>query len=604
MPRTGTTVATADDPETEALLRSIFRERRLTILFQPIVAMRAQGVHGYEALARGPEDTGLHAPLPLFEAARRAGWLMQLELLCREMAIEQFGRLGLPGKLFLNVSPEALLEPDFPKGQTRQFLQGSGLPPEQVVIELTEHYPIEDFDLMRDAVAHYRAMGFAIAIDDLGSGYAGLRQWSELRPDYVKIDRHFIQDIPSYPGKRQFIHSIGEIAQSMDCRVIAEGVETREELEVVSHLGILLAQGYHFARPQTTPPQTMSEDRFGPECSQDPLWHLTEMVGTLVRERPAIAPDTPLDEVVELFHHAPDLVTLPVVDGVRPVGVVQRSELMNLYTSRFGRELHGRKPIAASMKADPLLVSQNTPVEKLSQRITDGDQVVTVDDDFIITDADGAYLGMGTLVDLLKKITELQVRNARYANPLTQLPGNVPIDEHMDQLLAAGERFVVAYCDLDNFKPFNDTYGYARGDEVIRWLGRLLAEHTVEGRDFIGHVGGDDFILILRGPDWEAQCNRLLAQFAADAPHFYDQEDCGNGGIHAHDRRGRAVFYPFLSLSIGAVPAGPRRFHSHYEVASLASEVKGQAKRRDGNHLFIDRRGEPNTTPRAPGIPS
>jgi EAL domain-containing protein (putative c-di-GMP-specific phosphodiesterase class I)/GGDEF domain-containing protein len=603
MNRTAPATRSTDDPDSHALLRSIFAERRLTILFQPILAMCAQGVHGYEALARGPEDTGLHAPIPLFEAARRAGWLMQLELLCREMAIEQFGRLSLPGKLFLNVSPEALLEPDFPKGQTRQFLERSGLSPEHVVIELTEHYPIEDFALMREAVAHYRDMGFAIAIDDLGSGYAGLRQWSELRPDYVKIDRHFIQDIPAYPGKRQFIHSIGEIAQSMNCRVIAEGVENQEELEVIRHLGVLLAQGYHFARPQTVPPQTMPEERFGRDCSRAPHWHLTESVGTLIRDRPAIDPRTPMDEVVELFHHAPDLVTLPVVDNTRPMGVVQRSDLMNLYTSRFGRELHGRKPIAAFMKGAPLMVSQDTPVEKLSRRITEGDQVTTVDDDFIITDEDGAYQGMGTLVDLLKKITELQVRNARYANPLTQLPGNVPIDERIDQLLAGGEGFVVAYCDLDNFKPFNDTYGYARGDEVIRWLGRLLGEHTSEGRDFIGHVGGDDFILILRGPQWQDQCQAILEQFETEAPRFYDTDAREDGGIRAQDRRGRSLFYPFLSLSIGAVPAAPQRFNSHYEVASLASEVKGQAKRLEGNALFVDRRGGDEWY-RASGIPS
>ncbi|MFA9460150.1 GGDEF domain-containing protein [Thiohalorhabdus methylotrophus] len=576
-----------------ALLEDTLRNRHVAILLQPIVSICEQEVYGYEALARGPEDTILHAPMALFEAARQNGRMLELELLCRELAIAQFGRLGLPGKLFLNVNPEALLEPGFRGGRTREFLERAGTDPGQVVIELTEHYPIQDFDLMREAVTHYRDMGFAIAIDDLGSGYAGLRQWSELRPDYVKIDRHFIQDLPSYPGKRQFVHSIGELAKSLECRVIAEGVETLEELEVVRHLGVSFGQGYHFARPHTAPPRAIPRGSFGSECQCSPFWHLTDSVGTLLQERPPLDPRSALDQVVDLFHHAPDLVTLPVVDGHEPLGIVRRYELMNLYTSRFGRELHGRKPISAFMRSEPLIVSRDTPVEMLSRRITEGDQVTTVDDDFIITDEEGRYLGMGTVVELLKKITELQIRNARYANPLTQLPGNVPIDEHIDRLLAGGEQFVVAYCDLDNFKPFNDTYGYARGDEVLRWLGRLLVEHTVEGRDFVGHVGGDDFILILRSGDWQAQCRTLLSRFEENAPAFYDEEARERGGIAAKDRRGQDVFYGFISLSIGAVPAGPERFHSHYEVASLTTEVKAQAKKKPGCSLFVDRRGTP-----------
>jgi EAL domain-containing protein (putative c-di-GMP-specific phosphodiesterase class I)/GGDEF domain-containing protein len=593
-----------DPPDASAeRLADIIHRRRLSVLFQPIVTLRNQGVYGYEALVRGPEEGPLHAPVPLFEAARRHQRLAELELLCRELAIRQFGRLGLSGRLFLNVTPEVLLDPAFRSGQTVDFLGQVGIAPGQVVIELTEHYPIKDFLLMREAVAHYRDMGFAIAIDDLGSGYAGLRQWSELRPDFVKIDRHFIQDLPSYPGKRQFVHSIGEIAHTLGCRVVAEGVETRGELEVVRHLGINLAQGYHFARPATAPSTSLPPERFADEAPCTAGWHLTEQVGSLVRERPTVAPHMCLDEVVELLQRAPDQVILPVVDHGRPLGVIRRYELMNLYTGRFGRELYGRRPVSAFMRGEPVIVSSDTPVDQLSRRLTEGKQVATVDDDFIVVDPEGAYLGMGTLIDLLEKITELQVRNARYANPLTQLPGNVPIDEHIDRLLAAGEWFVTVYCDLDNFKPFNDTYGYARGDEVIRWLGRLLAEHTVDGRDFLGHVGGDDFILILRGSDWRDQCRAALDGFTA-ARRFYDADARDRGGIRARDRRGQATFYPFLSLSMGAVPAPPGRFHSHYEVASLATELKAEAKRHPGNHLAMDRRQAAGAAAPAPQLPA
>lgn len=575
-----------------ACLDDILANRRVSVLFQPIVALCEHAVYGYEALARGPEDSPLHAPLPLFQAAERQQRLAELELLARERAIERFGRQGLSGKLFLNVSPQVLLDPGFRSGRTLDFLEGAGMGPKQVVIEITEHHPIEDFQLMRDAVAHYREMGFAIAIDDLGAGYAGLRQWSELSPDFVKIDRHFIQDLPGSPDKRQFVQSIGEIARGLGCRVVAEGVETPEELQVVCHLGIHLAQGYHFARPTATPNHDPASEPLAgaPDCS-DGESH-TKKAAALTRERPSLSPRASLAEAVEWLQDAPDLATVAVVDGRRPVGLVHRHELMSLCATRFGRDLYGHRLLSSLMHQAPVIVASDTPVETLSRQITEDRHPTNRQEDFIVVDGEGSYLGMGTLMDLLQTITELQVRNARHANPLTGLPGNIPIEEHLDRLLAAEEWFVAVYCDLDHFKPFNDTYGYARGDEVLRWLGRLIGKHIAAERDFLGHVGGDDFILVLHGPQWRSQCQAILADLAA-VRDFYDPDARDRGGIHSHDRRGQAAFYPFLSLSMGAVPVPAGRFRSHAEVASRATELKAFAKRHTGSYLAVDQRGAP-----------
>ena len=187
----------------------------------------------------------------------------------------------------------------------------------------------------------------------------------------------------------------------------------------------------------------------------------------------------------------------------------------------------------------------------------------------------GRYLGVGSVMDLLRRITELQVRNARYANPLTQLPGNVPIYDFIDDLLGQGSDFWIAYCDLDHFKPFNDVYGYSQGDEVIKTVAALLLEHMDDRLDFVGHIGGDDFIIILRGADWEARCRAVLA------------------GKGIEDRAGNATFFPLLSLSIGVAHPDPERCYSHHDVAALASEAKHQAKREPGNSLYRDRRQGP-----------
>lgn len=152
-------------------LSTLIENRRLDSYFQPIVALRSDRIIGYEALVRGPAGSPLHQPGALFDVAGRCGKLMELELLTREIHIENFARLNLPAKLFLNICPISLMERKYPRGYTRRFLEHHGLSPEQIVIELTEHSPIDDYDLFREALSHYRQMGFSIAIDDLGAGF-------------------------------------------------------------------------------------------------------------------------------------------------------------------------------------------------------------------------------------------------------------------------------------------------------------------------------------------------------------------------------------------------------------------------------------------------
>ena len=163
-------------------LNQIIAAEELHVLFQPIVDANQQAIYGYEALIRGPKTSPLHSPLRLFDVATQAGLLVELDLLCRRLAIRRFAELELPGLLFLNVMPLTIVERDFREGLTLSFIQESGLPPERVVIELTEHVPIHDYELMRQAVDHYRDMGF---LPEALVNYMGLMGWS--MPDEAQI---------------------------------------------------------------------------------------------------------------------------------------------------------------------------------------------------------------------------------------------------------------------------------------------------------------------------------------------------------------------------------------------------------------------------------
>ncbi|MEO8418883.1 MAG: EAL domain-containing protein, partial [Methylophilaceae bacterium] len=202
-------------------LHEVIQQRQLTALFQPIVDINNVSILGHEGLIRGPIHSRLHLPLTLFEEARLYQVSVEVEHLSRQIVLESFARLGSPYKLFLNVSPGCLMQPNSGKGSTLAYIHKLGLDPHNVIIELTESSPTFDYNLLRQATEHYRSMGFEIAMDDLGEGFSSLRLWSELRPDYVKIDKHFIQGINTDRIKLEFVRSIQQIAQNSGSKVIA-----------------------------------------------------------------------------------------------------------------------------------------------------------------------------------------------------------------------------------------------------------------------------------------------------------------------------------------------------------------------------------------------
>ncbi len=562
-------------------LSAILAQRSIHSLFQPIICLSERRVLGYEALSRGPSNSPLHSPLNLFAIARQAGRLSELEVLCRKNACRRFSELGLEGKLFLNVSPESLLEPHHPSGRTLEMLEQVGLHPSQVVIELTEQTPTEDFQLLFNALHHYRDMGFSIALDDLGAGYSSLRLWSELRPDYVKIDRHFIDGIHQDPLKREFVGSILQIARASRAQVIAEGIELAEELTVLAEMGVDLLQGYLLGRPQEFPPR----DAQGllPQRQQDALVvgeESTDLVALLIAQ-PAVALDTPTQQVLEAFRRQANLNSLAVLDAHgQPRGIVHRHSLADVL-------LFARKPISRLMSEDFLAVERSQSLQQVSRLLTSRARQ-RIEEDFIITQG-GRYQGLGRVIDVLKLITEQKIQQARYANPLTLLPGNVPIQQCLARLLEQQRAAAVCYVDIDSFKPFNDIYGYARGDEVLLCLAQCLSDCVDPNQDFVGHIGGDDFMLVLGTPDWRPRLEHLIERFLGECKRFYRNEHLQAGCFIAHNRQGQRETFALLSLSIGVVWLRPERCEGldAAQLADLASQAKRQAKDTAGPSLSL-----------------
>ncbi|MFM9384991.1 bifunctional diguanylate cyclase/phosphodiesterase [Pseudomonas sp. UV AK001] len=569
-------------------LSSILTQSGLHSLFQPIICLSERRILGYEALTRGPSNSPLHSPIALFAVARQAGRLSELEIACRQSACRRFNEQQLPGKLFLNVSPESLLEAAHQPGRTLQLLQDFGIPPSQVVIELTEQTPIDDFQLLQTALHHYRAMGFSIALDDLGAGYSSLRLWSELRPDYVKIDRHFIDGIHQDALKREFVGSILQIAKASRAQVIAEGIELPEELAVLTEMGVDLVQGYLLGRPQEHPPRDARALMPKHDSSAVALNDEGSDLSALLNDQPAVNRDTPTATVLEAFRRQANLNSLAVLDEQgQPCGIVHRHSLSDALLKPFATDLFARKPISRLMNDDFLAVEMSQSLQQVSRLITSRARQ-RIEEDFIIT-LNGSYLGLGRVIDVLKLITELKIQQARYANPLTLLPGNVPIQQCLTRLLQQGRESVICYVDIDSFKPFNDIYGYGRGDEVLLCLAQCLNERVDPSRDFVGHIGGDDFLLVLGPEDWRKRLNQLLDDFQSQCRRFYRPEHLEAGCFVAPNRQGIRQEFPLLSLSIGVVHLHPEACAQldASQLAEMASQAKHHAKNAPGYSLHV-----------------
>lgn len=583
------------DDEMYAHLCEILERSQLSALFQPIVNLRNGEIKGYEGLIRGPSDSPLHSPQSLFKSAAQYQLGVRLEYLCRRVVLEKFAELKLEGQLFLNVSPECLIHGSVRHGETLQYMKEIGISPTRVIIELTEGQPTFDYDVLRKASMHYRNMGFQIAMDDLGEGFSGLRLWSELRPEFVKIDMHFIQGINHDPLKLQFVRSIHEIAGKSGCQVIAEGIETQAELLVIRDLNIAFGQGYHLARPNAKPATVLPAEvilALKPASVQRPASrhsHTTPVALSLMRQASAVRPDTLNEIVYEKFIAAPELQAMPVVENDRPVGMISRFMLIDRFARPYQRELYGKKPCAELMDPAPLVVDVSTTIRELGA-IMIGAEHHHLANGFIITEND-LYLGIGTGHDLMRAITDMQLSAARHANPLTQLPGNILIDAQIEQLLSSKTTFYVCYCDMNYFKPFNDVYGFHKGDELIRMTGDLLGRFCDPIHDFIGHLGGDDFIILFQSPDWEERCQTILAVFSEYVAEFFSPEDRECGGYFTEDRQGKRIFHPLTTLSLGVVEVRPETYATVHQIAAAAAESKKQAKKMFGNALFVERRG-------------
>jgi EAL domain-containing protein (putative c-di-GMP-specific phosphodiesterase class I) len=231
------------------VLRSIIDEGRIFPVFQPIFDLSTRDAVGFEALSWGPLGSGFEDGESLFSFAERADLLLPLERVCRRRILEEASPIRNGQLLFINLSPAAASDREFLDGAFEVLVRQMQFEPSRIVLEITERTYALHHDLFKDVVAELRREGFRIAVDDMGTGYASFSSLAEIEPDYLKFDSVFVHEIHRHKIKRDLLDAMLSFARKTDTEVIAEGIETLDELDTLIELGVPLGQGFLLARP-------------------------------------------------------------------------------------------------------------------------------------------------------------------------------------------------------------------------------------------------------------------------------------------------------------------------------------------------------------------
>ncbi|ACS80488.1 GGDEF domain-containing protein [Maridesulfovibrio salexigens] len=570
---------------------SILHDSNIRCHYQPIVNLADKSIHGWEALARGPHDSPFRSPLTLFDMAEKLGKLFHLEKQCREAAIKAFGNHGPQHKLFLNIHPRTIVDPNFTTGETKRLLDKWGLKPGNIVFEITERHSVKDFKTFRKTLDHYRNQGYLVAIDDAGTGYSGLTSIAEIKPDYIKMDKSFVDDIEINQVNRALIDTFTDFSEKIGGKLIVEGIETQEQALTLIDMGVHLGQGYFFARPQREKPQ-LTEESLTLRRTSDLLPN-TGIYGipvkNLVNKVESVETDTPVPMVQQIFKEANALSSIVVVKNNNPCGLVMEYNLNKHLSGKYGVALYSNKPISSVMDDGPLIVDLETTVEKVSQQAMARPRKQAYDD--VIVTLQGQLLGTVSVQRLLDTLAHVQVEMAKGTNPLSGLPGNLDIEKEIDRRMKANEKYSIIYADLDNFKVYNDTYGFKNGDKIILQISKIIAwaskKHGANG-DFVGHIGGDDFVMVTTPAKAERICKSITRIFKRLVKNNYNENDATNGWMEGKGRDGSISKFPLVSVSLAILDCEPDQHLM--EIGEQAASLKKWAKSIEGNCWVRERR--------------
>lgn len=566
------------------LLDQIIKEQRIGIVFQPIISLKNGDVLGYEALSRIPSEDAFENIEEVFSLAKEHDRLWELERLCRMETLRSARSFLVPPfnkKLFMNVSSHVMKYEKFHTEMTEFFLREFRISPHNIIFEVTEQSMINDMEGFQSILSQYKSDNFRLAIDDAGMEYAGLNAITDFNPNYIKIDMKLIRNINEHSLQGAIVKGMVEFSKAANVSLIAEGVETYEELETITRMGVQYAQGYYIQKPHH------KIQPIEAKLVQDILDIRTMLIQeernrvqfTPIEQLSLPAQTVPSDmltiDAYEIMNRDVDCYGLTILEDGKPIGIVTKKSMALTLSGRYGFRLYQNKPISKIMDHEFLTVDYRMPISIVADLAMDRPQDKLYD--FVVVTKDDQYHGSVTIKRMLRKVTELEVSSAKQQNPLTGLPGNIAIEHRLNQILKEKLDFSAVYLDIDNFKPYNDVYGFETGDLIIKLLAKLI-EDFVPSEQFIGHIGGDDFIVLFDYHIHPQKFDRLVETFEKEVLKFYSPEDRQRGYISAQTRNGEVEHFPLISVTAVAVNNAEYGYKTSRAISEDLANLKNKAK--------------------------
>lgn len=568
----------------------VLKAKNIRSVFQPIISLTDCTVIGYEALSRGPENSYMQNPEVLLRISKECDKIWELEELFFSKALESISNNKLNKKIFLNINPLVIDSLKFKNSFTQEYLKKYCLNCENIVFEITERDRIENINSFIETVEYCKNQNYEIAIDDAGSGYSGLNRICKIEPHYIKLDMVLIRNIHKSSTQQAIVKSMYEYSKLTDCSLIAEGIENEDELKVLMDIGIQYGQGYFIQRPNESILPIRDEvvdavKRLNIKENSQYGYNIANIyISSIVKKIEALEPQILVSDVDLKFKKNRDLLGICVVDNEQVKGVVTRNSFYSKLGWQYGYSLYSSKAISNIMNTSFLSVDYKMPIDMVI-KLAMGRSKDTLYD-FVTVTKDSKYYGIVTIKDLIEKTIEIEVDNARHSNPLTGLPGNVIIEQNIEKCIFSKKEYCVLYFDIDNFKPYNDVYGFENGDRIIKYLAKAISIN-ISKSDFIGHIGGDDFIVIVWSWEAEKMCKKIIRDFNELAMECYDNNDLKNRYITAQNRHGVEEKFPLVSVSIAGLTNKKREFASIYVLAKESSKLKKKCKQNGGGCCII-----------------
>jgi diguanylate cyclase (GGDEF)-like protein len=612
------------------MLRAL-EDSEFFLCYQPKMDINGTDIHGMEALVRWHRPGhGIIPPDKFIPVAEENGQIVRLGTWVLKEACRQnraWQDSGLPKlKVAVNLSARQLRDNAFVP-LVMQILAETGLDPHYLELELTESALMGDGNDTVCKLLRLKELGISISVDDFGTGYSSLSYLKHLPIDTIKVDRSFVRDIVNDSDDAAIVDAIVAMAHSLKLNVIAEGVETREQLDFLRKRNCQQVQGYYFARPldalqfeafivqgMSVGDVTISTSdvpadavylelntshnvsaKTDPDFAPQIVASLNEFIGDISIPVLPANPGDNLATILKRFQIEPSLLVLPVVDDGHAVGIINRSTFLEEHIigmNGFGFHINHSRKMRDLMAPVKLSFETNVSIKDAAQAIQLQDMDVRVDN--ICVTHSGVYHGVVDVNRFISAITDINLTLAKGANPLTGLPGNESIQREINERIMTGDGFDIAYVDIDNFKPYNDYYGFQRGDVVIKAIGEIISgvarSSDVGFSCFCGHIGGDDFIIITGAHHAEYISALVIKALDEHLPMFHGEDDFAAGRYSAVNRKGEQETFGLLSISIGIVNTRLTPVTSYAQLASISTEVKKAAKRLPGSSMVINRR--------------